>query len=65
MNTQLTNRETEILRVVAQTGCYKEASRTLSISTYTVKQTLRNINNKLGTDTTRQSVFIAAKKGII
>lgn len=45
---QLTDRETQILKLVADGKRQKEIAQKLNISRHTVKNTIANISNKLG-----------------
>lgn len=62
---QLTERELEILQLMAKGAANKEISRELSISESTVKTHISNIFQKLGVNDRTEAVTQALKKGII
>lgn len=62
---QLTERETEILQLMARGAANKEISAQLSISESTVKTHISNIFQKLGVNDRTEAVTQALKRGII
>lgn len=64
-NFQLTQRETEILKLLAKGYTYQEVSNYLSISYHTVADYIRNIYKKLSVNSKSQAIFEAAQAGII
>lgn len=62
---QLTERETEILQLMAKGAANKEISAQLSISESTVKTHISNIFQKLGVNDRTEAVTQALKRGII
>jgi DNA-binding NarL/FixJ family response regulator len=62
---QLSDREIEILRLVAEGCANKEIARRLSISEQTVKAHLKSIFGKLDAADRTHAVTIAARRGII
>lgn len=61
----LTEREIAVLRIVAQGNSNGAVARALSVSVETVKQHMKNIAAKLGTNDRAHAVAIAIKRGII
>ena len=61
----LTQRETQVLSLVAQGRTDKEISERLSISVYTVKSHLRNILSKLQVSNRRQAAQQARRTGLV
>lgn len=61
----LTEREREVLRLVAQGQSNKDIARQLVITTSTVNYHLTSIFNKLGVDTRAQAVAVTAQQGFI
>jgi len=61
----LTERECEVLRLVAEGLSSKAIGRQLFISSRTVSQHLTSIFNKLGTNTRAQAVAVATRRGFI
>lgn len=62
---ELTEREYEVLRLVAKGYSNKAVARELSISLSTVKTHLRHIFNKLGVEDRAQLIIKAIKEGVI
>lgn len=65
LNEQLSDREREVLELVAEGAPTKEIGPRLFISPNTVKVHLRNINKKLGAQSRTEAVRIAIEQGII
>jgi two-component system, NarL family, response regulator YdfI len=63
--TDLTGRELEVLRAVAQGERSKEIAIRLGISERTVKAHLASIYNRLGVDNRAAAIAVAAQKGIL
>jgi NarL family two-component system response regulator YdfI len=63
--TDLTGRELEVLRAVAQGERSKEIAVRLGISERTVKAHLASIYNRLGVDNRAAAIAVAAQKGIL
>lgn len=61
----LTERETEVLRLVAYGRSNKEIALKLSIAEKTVKTHVGNILNKLGVASRTQAALIAVKSGLV
>ena len=61
----LTEREMEVLRLIAAGNANKEIAAQLSISEETVKSRVSNILSKLGANDRTHAVTIALKRGII
>jgi LuxR family maltose regulon positive regulatory protein len=61
----LTNREEEILRLMAEGLTNQEIANELVISLYTVKRHATNIYNKLNVSSRRQAVLIARQLGVL
>jgi DNA-binding NarL/FixJ family response regulator len=61
----LTEREIEVLRLVAQGFSSKAIGRQLSIATRTVNYHLTSVFNKLGVDTRAQAVAVATQRGLL
>ena len=61
----LTERETEVLRLIAAGNANKEIGARLSITEETVKSRVSNILSKLGANDRTHAVTIALKRGII
>ncbi len=61
----LTDRETEVLRLVAQGQSNSEIARTLFLSGATVKSHLVHVYSKLGADSRTQAIVKARSLGII
>jgi two-component system, NarL family, response regulator LiaR len=60
----LTERETEVLRLLAQGKANKEIARSLSISEKTVKVHVSNILSKLGVQSRTQATLYAIRVGL-
>jgi two-component system, NarL family, response regulator YdfI len=60
---ELTEREREVLKAVAQGQRSKEIARNLGITERTVKAHLASIYRKLGVDSRAAAIAVAAKKG--
>jgi NarL family two-component system response regulator YdfI len=65
MSVDLTERELEVLRGVAQGGRSKEIAFRLGITERTVKAHLASIYNRLGVDSRAAAIAVAAQKGIL
>ena len=61
----LTERELEVLRGVAQGERSKEIALRLGITERTVKAHLASIYNRLGVDSRAAAIAVAAQKGIL
>ena len=64
-STDLTERELEVLRAVAQGERSKEIALRLGISERTVKAHLASIYNRLGVDSRAAAIAVAAQKGLL
>ncbi len=62
---QLTERETEVLRLMAQGQANKEIARSLNISEKTVKVHVSNILSKLGVQSRTQATLYAIRVGLV
>lgn len=65
MQTELTERELEVLRGVAHGERSKEIAFRLGITERTVKAHLASIYNRLGVDSRAAAIAVAAQKGIL
>jgi len=65
LDTDLTDRELEVLHGVARGERNKEIAYRLGISERTVKAHLTNIYNKLGVDSRAAAIAIAAQQGLL
>jgi NarL family two-component system response regulator YdfI len=63
--TDLTGRELEVLKAVAQGERSKEVAIRLGISERTVKAHLASIYNRLGVDSRAAAIAVAAQKGLL
>ena len=63
--TDLTERELEVLRGVAQGERSKEIALRLGITERTVKAHLASIYNRLGVDSRAAAIAVAAQKGLL
>jgi NarL family two-component system response regulator YdfI len=63
--TDLTERELEVLKAVAQGERSKEIALRLGISERTVKAHLASIYNRLGVDSRAAAIAVAAQKGLL
>jgi two-component system NarL family response regulator len=61
----LTDREVQVIKLIADGKTNKEIANTLSISEKTVKNHVRNIFQKLHVDDRTQAAIIAIKRGLI
>ena len=61
----LSEREREVLRLIAQGQSNKQIGRQLSITERTVKFHVTSIFNKLGTDNRAQAIAVAARRGLL
>ena len=64
-STDLTGRELEVLKAVAQGERSKEIAVRLGISERTVKAHLASIYNRLGVDSRAAAIAVAAQKGLL
>lgn len=62
---QLTERETEVLKLLAQGQANKEIARTLTIGEKTVKTHVSNILGKLGVQSRTQAALYAVRAGLV
>ena len=62
---QLTDREVQVIKLIADGETNKEIANTLTISEKTVKNHVRNIFQKLEVDDRTQAAIFAIKKGLI
>ena len=62
---ELSPREAEVLRLVAQGFSNKEIARTLRITERTVKYHVTSIYNKLGAENRAQAVALASQHGLL
>ncbi len=62
---ELTERETEVLRLMAQGQANKEIARSLNISEKTVKVHVSNILSKLGVQSRTQATLYAIRVGLV
>jgi NarL family two-component system response regulator YdfI len=65
VQTDLTERELEVLRAVAQGERSKEIAISLGISERTVKAHLASIYNRLGVDSRAAAIAVASRRGLI
>ena len=65
VRTDLTERELEVLRAVAQGERSKEIAINLGISERTVKAHLASIYNRLGVDSRAAAIAVASRRGLI
>jgi two-component system NarL family response regulator len=63
--TQLSNREQEVLNLIAQGLINKHIAHALGLSEYTVKNYVKNILGKLDAEDRTQAVTVAIQRGII
>jgi len=61
----LTEREAEVLRLVAQGRSSKAIGRQLFLSPSTINQHVTSVFHKLGADTRAQAVAVAAQRGLL
>jgi len=61
----LTEREREVLQLLAEGKSNKEAATVLNLSPYTVETHRTNMMQKLGVHNTAEIVLYAVRKGII
>lgn len=62
---RLTNRESDVLALLARGYCNKRIARDLDIEVGTVKWHLRSLMNKLGASARTQAVVVAARRGLV
>jgi DNA-binding NarL/FixJ family response regulator len=65
MTEELSPREVEVLREVAQGGGNQDVARRLGVTDDTIKTHMRNILSKLDATDRTQAVTIAVRRGII
>jgi DNA-binding NarL/FixJ family response regulator len=65
VDVSLTQRENEVLKLLAQGGMNKEIARSLGISFETVKDHVQNIFRKIGAADRTQAAIWAVRKGLI
>jgi len=61
----LTDREREVLQLLAEGSTNKEAAASLNVSPYTIESHRNNLMQKLGLHNTAELVLYAVRKGII
>ena len=61
----LTDREREVLQLLAEGKSNKEAAAILGVSPYTIETHRQNLMQKLGLHTTAEIVLYAVRKAII
>lgn len=61
----LTNRELQVLRLIAQGHANRKIADKLGTSNYTVRSQVSYILIKLGADNRTHAVFLARKRGIL
>ena len=64
-NPELSERELDVLRLMAQGMSNSDIATTLSISESTVKSHVNHILSKLGVNNRTQAVIVAIKRGIV
>jgi DNA-binding NarL/FixJ family response regulator len=64
-DTKLTNREEEILKLLAEGHSYKTAARELSLSIDTIRFHIRHIYQKLHVHSKSEAVLLALRQGIV
>jgi DNA-binding NarL/FixJ family response regulator len=62
---RLTNRESDVLQLLAKGHCNKRIARDLGIEVGTVKWHLRSLMTKLGASARTQAVVLAAQRGLV
>ena len=62
---ELTERETEVLRLLAQGQANKQIARSLNIAEKTVKTHVSNILSKLGVQSRTQATLYAIRNGLV
>lgn len=63
MGSSLTNRETQVLQLVARGGTTKEIAADLGIAEVTVKWHVAKVLRKLGAASRAEAVAVATKRG--
>jgi DNA-binding CsgD family transcriptional regulator len=61
----LTQREKEVLALVASGASNREAAHSLSVSIHTVKSHMRKIMNKLHVNSRHEATLLARREGLI
>src|SRR5207245_11423764 len=65
LSEEITSRETEVLRMLAQGLVNKEIAARLGISEHTVKFHISSILDKLGASTRTEAVTLGVRRGLI
>ena len=65
LSEEITSRETEVLRMLAEGAVNKEIAARLGISEHTVKFHISSILDKLGASTRAEAVTLGIRRGLI